>query len=171
MYKALSVRCQRCTKKKKNEKKIMLCCIVIGACAVQFLHYVTLYRNIQHYATLNCSIKSRLCAGGTYTRFQEIFVFQNTFTLLWLQQKFCSLYLRSQVSLNGGKACLNKQLHSSEIFFGHLPFTLTLFISDLLPLTSWVLNNINCILISPLFNSKKYFPYQIYYNKHPEQGE
>ena len=58
MYKALLVRCQRCTKKKKrNKKKIMLRCIVIGACAVQFLHYVPLYRNTQLYATLNCSIK------------------------------------------------------------------------------------------------------------------
>ena len=36
----------------------MLRCIVIGACAVKFLHYVPLYRNIQHYATLNCSIKT-----------------------------------------------------------------------------------------------------------------
>ena len=35
----------------------MLRCIVKGACAVQFLHYVPLYRNTQHYATLNCSIK------------------------------------------------------------------------------------------------------------------
>ena len=33
----------------------MLRCIVIGACAVQFLHYVPLYRNTQYYATLNCS--------------------------------------------------------------------------------------------------------------------
>ena len=32
IYKALSARCQRCTKK----KKIMLRCIVISACAVQF---------------------------------------------------------------------------------------------------------------------------------------
>ena len=62
MYKALSVRCQRCTTKKK---KITLRCIVIGACAVQFLHYVPLYRNTQHYATLYCSIKTRLCSGGT----------------------------------------------------------------------------------------------------------
>ena len=57
------VRCQRYTK--KNKKKIMLHCIVIGACAVQFLYYVPLYRNTQHYATLNCRIKTRLCAGGT----------------------------------------------------------------------------------------------------------
>ena len=62
MYKALSVRCQLYTKK---NKKIMLRCIVIGACAVKFLHYVPPYRNKQHYATLNCSIKTRLCAGGT----------------------------------------------------------------------------------------------------------
>ena len=34
-------------------------CIVIGARAVQFLHYVPLYRNTQHYTTLNCSIKTR----------------------------------------------------------------------------------------------------------------
>ena len=57
MYKASSVRCQRCTKKKKNKKKIMLRCIIITACAIQFLHYIPLYRNIQHYATLNCSVK------------------------------------------------------------------------------------------------------------------
>ena len=44
-----------------TNKKIMLRCIVIGACAVQFLHYVPLYRNTQYYATLNCSIKTRLC--------------------------------------------------------------------------------------------------------------
>ena len=43
----------------------MLCCIVIGACAVQLLHYAVLYRNIQHYATLNCRIKTRKCAGVT----------------------------------------------------------------------------------------------------------
>ena len=41
MYKALSVRFQRCTKK-KNKKKIMLRCMVIGTCAVQFLHYIPL---------------------------------------------------------------------------------------------------------------------------------
>ena len=52
------VRCQRCTKK-KTKKKIMLRCIVIDACAVQFLHYVPLYRNTQHCATINCSIKTR----------------------------------------------------------------------------------------------------------------
>ena len=52
---ALSVRCERCTKNKK--KKITLRCIVIGTCAVQFLHYIPLYRNTQHYATLNCSAK------------------------------------------------------------------------------------------------------------------
>ena len=46
-------------------KKIMLRCIVIGAYAVQFLLYVHLYRNTQHYATLKCSIKTRLCAGDT----------------------------------------------------------------------------------------------------------
>ena len=63
MYKALSVRCQRCTK--KNKKKITLRCFVISACAVPFLHYVPLYRNTQYSATLNCSIKTRLCAGGT----------------------------------------------------------------------------------------------------------
>ena len=44
--------------------------IVIGACAVQFLHYVPLYRNAKHYATLNCSIKTRLCAGGTQIKFK-----------------------------------------------------------------------------------------------------
>ena len=64
MYKALSVRCQRCTKKKK--KKIMLRCMVIGTCAVQFLHYIDLYRNTQHYATLNCSVNAGSRAGGTY---------------------------------------------------------------------------------------------------------
>ena len=52
MYKALLVRCQRCTK-----KKITLRYTVIGTCAVQFLHYLPLYRNTQHYATLNCSVK------------------------------------------------------------------------------------------------------------------
>ena len=58
MYKALSVRCQRCMKKKKkNKKKITLHCMVIGTCAVQFLRYIPLYRNTQHYATLNCSVK------------------------------------------------------------------------------------------------------------------
>ena len=52
MYKAFSVRCQRCT-----NKKITLRCIVIGACAVQFLLYIPQYRNTQHYATLKCSVK------------------------------------------------------------------------------------------------------------------
>ena len=47
MYKALSVRSQRCTKK-KNNKKIMLRCMVIGTCAVQFSHCIHLYRNTQH---------------------------------------------------------------------------------------------------------------------------
>ena len=56
MYKALSVRCQRCTKKKKN-KKITHRCMVTGTCAVKCLHYIPLYRNTQHYATLNCSVK------------------------------------------------------------------------------------------------------------------
>ena len=60
MYKALSVRCQPCTKKKKNTLR----CIVIGACAVRFLHYIPLYRNTQHYATLNCSVK-RVYAPGS----------------------------------------------------------------------------------------------------------
>ena len=57
MYKALSIRCQRCTKKKKNKKKIVLRFMAIGAFAVQFLHYIPLYRNTQHCATLNCSVK------------------------------------------------------------------------------------------------------------------
>ena len=35
----------------------MLSCMVIGACAFRFLHYIPLYRNTQHYATLNCSVK------------------------------------------------------------------------------------------------------------------
>ena len=61
---SMSVRCQRCTEKKKN-KKIRLRCIVIGACAVQILHYIPLYRHTQHYATLNCSVKMSLRAGGT----------------------------------------------------------------------------------------------------------
>ena len=61
MHKALSVRCQGCAK----NKNIMLRCIVIGACAVQFLHYVPLYRNTQHYATLYCSIK-RVYAPEAY---------------------------------------------------------------------------------------------------------
>ena len=69
MYKALSVRCERCTKKKTNKKNITLRCMVIGTRAVQFLHYIPLYRNTQHYATLNCSVKtilhnSRLCTKG-----------------------------------------------------------------------------------------------------------
>ena len=41
MYKALSVRCKRCTKK-KNKKKIVLRCMAIGTCAVQFLHFIPL---------------------------------------------------------------------------------------------------------------------------------
>ena len=65
MYKALSVRLQRCTKEKKNKKKITLRCMVIGTCAVQCLHYIPLYLNTQHYTTLNCSVKSSLRAGGT----------------------------------------------------------------------------------------------------------
>ena len=44
---------------------IILRYIVIGACAIQFLHYAPLYRNTQHYATLNCRIKTRKCAGVT----------------------------------------------------------------------------------------------------------
>ena len=39
--------------------------IVIDACAVQFLHYAPLYRNTQHYITLNCRIKMRKCAEVT----------------------------------------------------------------------------------------------------------
>ena len=58
MYKALSVRCQRCAKKKKNKKKITLRCIVIGACAVQFSRDIPLYCKIKHYASLNCSVKT-----------------------------------------------------------------------------------------------------------------
>ena len=34
---------------------ITLRCMVIGACAVQFLHYIPVYRNTQDYATLNCN--------------------------------------------------------------------------------------------------------------------
>ena len=64
IYKALSVWCQRCMKK-KNKKKITLRCMVIGKCAVEFLHYIPLYRNTQHCATLNCSVKTRLRVGGT----------------------------------------------------------------------------------------------------------
>ena len=37
----------------------------MGACAIQFLHYAPLYRNTQHYATLNCRIKTRNCGGVT----------------------------------------------------------------------------------------------------------
>ena len=65
MYKALSVGCYRCTKKKKNKKKIVLRCMAIGACAVQFLHFISLSRNTQHCATLNSSEKTSLRAGGT----------------------------------------------------------------------------------------------------------
>ena len=39
--------------------------MVIGTCAVQFLHYIPLYRNTQHHATLNRSVKTSLRAGGT----------------------------------------------------------------------------------------------------------
>ena len=39
--------------------------MAIRACTVQFLHYIPLYRNTQHYATLNCSVKTCLRAGGT----------------------------------------------------------------------------------------------------------
>ena len=59
------------TKKKKNKKKITLRCMVIGTCAVQFLHYIPLYRNTQHYATHNCSVKTSLHAGCTYKFLQE----------------------------------------------------------------------------------------------------
>ena len=60
----------------------MLHCIVIGACAVQFSHYVPLYRNTQHYTTLNCSIKTRLCAGGTERLYiTSSFRFYRTITL------------------------------------------------------------------------------------------
>ena len=53
MYKALSVRCQRCTK--KNKKKIMLRCIVIGACAVHFL-YKKSYANVKMDFFINLTI-------------------------------------------------------------------------------------------------------------------
>ena len=36
--------------------------MVVGTCAVQFLHYIPLYRNTQHYATLYCSEKASLRA-------------------------------------------------------------------------------------------------------------
>ena len=39
--------------------------MVIGACVIQFLNYISLYRNTQHYATLSCSVKTSLRAGGT----------------------------------------------------------------------------------------------------------
>ena len=91
MYKALSVRCQRCTKKKKNKEKIMLSCIIIGACAVQFLHCVPLYRNTQHYATLNCSIKTRLCAGGT-----SIYI-QGDFHILIINEKVLLFYAKNNI--------------------------------------------------------------------------
>ena len=45
--------------------KITLRCMVIGTCTVQFLHHINLYRNTQHYATLNCSVKTSLRAGST----------------------------------------------------------------------------------------------------------
>ena len=54
MYKALTVRFQRC--------------MVIGARAVQFLHYIPLYRNTQHYATLNCSVKTSIASATTQLR-------------------------------------------------------------------------------------------------------
>ena len=44
---------------------ITLRCMDVGTCAVQFLHYSPLYRNTQHYATLNWSVKPSLRAGGT----------------------------------------------------------------------------------------------------------
>ena len=69
MYKALSVGSQRCTK-----KKITLRCMVIGTCAVQFLHEIPLYRNTQHYATLNCSVKASLRVGGTQKKYIHFFV-------------------------------------------------------------------------------------------------
>ena len=72
MYKALSVWCQRCTKKKKNKNKITLRCIVIGTCAVQFLHYIPLYRNTQHYASV-----SRFDTQTLRTQRQEQYVREN----------------------------------------------------------------------------------------------
>ena len=38
--------------------------MVIGACAVKFLHYIPLFRNTPHHATLNCSVETSLRAGG-----------------------------------------------------------------------------------------------------------
>ena len=51
--------------KEEDKMKITLCGMVIGTCAVQFLHYIPLYRNTQNYSTLNCSVKTSLRAGGT----------------------------------------------------------------------------------------------------------
>ena len=42
---------------------------VVGACTVEFLHYVLLYRNTKHYATLNCSLKTLLSGGCTEKMF------------------------------------------------------------------------------------------------------
>ena len=60
MYKALSVRCQQCTK--KNKKKIVLRCMAIGACAVKFLHFIPLYSAIYYIALLFTVAKKRVCA-------------------------------------------------------------------------------------------------------------
>ena len=42
----------------------MLRCMAIGACAVLFLHYIPLYRNTKHYATLKCNVKTSLRADA-----------------------------------------------------------------------------------------------------------
>ena len=42
---------------------INLCYVVIDASTVRFLHYTPLYGNTQYYATLNCRIETRKCAG------------------------------------------------------------------------------------------------------------
>ena len=54
----------------EEKEKILLRCIVIVACAVQFLHYVPLYRNTQHYATFDCSVK-RIYAPEGHKKYLE----------------------------------------------------------------------------------------------------
>ena len=39
--------------------------MAMGACVVQFLHFIHLQRNVLHCATVNCSEKTSLRAGGT----------------------------------------------------------------------------------------------------------
>ena len=59
--------------------------MVIGTCAVQFLHYIPVYRNTKHYVTLNCSVGTSLRTGGTYNMLRIIhkILYETYFSILF----------------------------------------------------------------------------------------